>query len=258
MKSTVSPYSWEIQELEGIIDGITNSHSTVRQQYGREMRQSLDALKIFKSAPKQDEESILPAKISAEILRARQTVIEQFDRLCTAFERDDPRAQWLKEGGLWPCITPVTLLEQLRSTSACVFGDGMKENLVAYAVSITVLQRLLRIEDAHLKRNEQTLVEEQKNSGHENWQPRKNPDWLLLEIDANILIRPDQVDVAIATISPASRSNSVLQMNMGQGGFTLYQLFSLSLEEPLKRQKRANTTFTQVKHLVLCRWLLQY
>ena len=225
VKSTVSPYSREIQELEGIIDGITNSHSTVRQRYGREMRQSLDALKIFKSAPKQDGESILPAKISAEILRARQTVIKQFDQLCTAFERNDLRAQWLKEGGLWPCITPVTLLEQLRSTSASVFGDGMKENLVVYAVSITILQRLLRIEDAHLKRNEPTLVEEQKNSGHENWQPRKNPDWLLLEIDANILIRPDQVDVALATISPASRSNSVLQMNMGQGEFALFHVF---------------------------------
>jgi hypothetical protein len=95
----------------------------------------------------------------------------------------------------------------------------MQEALVDYAVSITFLQRLLRIEDAHLKDNSQTLLEEQKNSGHDNWQPLKNPDWLLLEIDANILIRHDQVDVALATISPTSGSNSVLQMNMGQGEF---------------------------------------
>ncbi|KAK7420617.1 hypothetical protein QQZ08_010309 [Neonectria magnoliae] len=43
------------------------------------------------------------------------------------------------------------------------------------------------------------------------------PEWLLLEIDNNLLIRPSQVNVAIAIISPASSSNSVLQMNMGQG-----------------------------------------
>ena len=55
--------------------------------------------------------------------------------------------------------------------------------------------------------------------------PFENPDWLLLEIDGNILIRRDQVDVALATISPDSRSNSVLQMNMGQGEFVLFQLF---------------------------------
>ena len=46
-------------------------------------------------------------------------------------------------------------------------------------------------------------------------------NWLLLEIDANIQIRNDQVDVALATISPASQSNSVLQMNMGQGKLLL-------------------------------------
>jgi hypothetical protein len=217
VKSTASSLSREMQELENIIGGITHSNSTVQQQYGRELMQSLDALKIFKSAPKHDEESILPANIFAKISRARQAILEQFESLCMAFERNDLRAQWLKEGGLWPCITPVTLLEQLRSTSATGFGEGMKENLVAYAVSITVLQRLLRIEDAHLKVNKQTLLEEQKNSGHDNWQPLKNPDWLLLEIDANLLIRPDQVDVALATISPTSMSNSVLQMNMGQG-----------------------------------------
>ena len=75
----------------------------------------------------------------------------------------------------------------------------------------------MRIEDAHLKRNEQILLEEQKNVGHENWEPLNNPDWLLLEIDANILIRRDQVEVALATINPFTSANSVLQMNMGQG-----------------------------------------
>jgi hypothetical protein len=93
----------------------------------------------------------------------------------------------------------------------------MKESLVTYALSITALQRLLRIEDAHLIDNKQRLLEEQQNMGHSNWQPLKHPDWLLLEIDANMLIRHDQIEVAIATISPASELNSVLQMNMGQG-----------------------------------------
>jgi hypothetical protein len=73
------------------------------------------------------------------------------------------------------------------------------------------------MENALRKRNLQKLAEEQANAGHLNWQPSEHPDWLLLEIDANILIRPEQVDVAVATISPGSRSNSVLQMNMGQG-----------------------------------------
>ena len=73
--------------------------------------------------------------------------------------------------------------------------------------------------DAELCRDEKRLREEQEHEGHSNWSPLEHPEWLLLEIDNNILIRPPQVDVARAIIWPASESNSVLQMNMGQGMF---------------------------------------
>lgn len=125
------------------------------------------------------------------------------------------RTQWLKRSGLWPCITSVTLLEELTSTSTS--GFQMKESIIAYGISITTLQRLKRIQTAYLRNNKQRLLEEQQNIGHKNWTPLNNPDWLLLEIDADILIRCEQVDVALATIFPASKSNSVLEMNMGQG-----------------------------------------
>ncbi|GME34061.1 hypothetical protein BKCO1_7800036 [Neofusicoccum parvum] len=54
-------------------------------------------------------------------------------------------------------------------------------------------------------------------AGNNHANPTKYPDWLLLEIEGNLLIRPHQVAVALATISPRSGRNSVLQMNMGQG-----------------------------------------
>jgi hypothetical protein len=43
------------------------------------------------------------------------------------------------------------------------------------------------------------------------------PDWLLFEIESNLLIRQKQVEVANAIISPPSGSNSLLQLNMGEG-----------------------------------------
>jgi hypothetical protein len=207
----------EIYELQGIISTMQESQSTVRQQYGRDLMQSLNVLKTLKGAPKNDEILMSPAILSTEISQAQETLKKQFDQICDAFERSDSRAHWLQKGSLWPCITPVTLLEQLRSTLASTFGVRMKESLVLYATSITTLQRLLRIEAAYRKGDSQKSKEEKENMGHGNWQPLKYPDWLLLEIDANILIRPGQVDVALATIFPASESNSVLQMNMGQG-----------------------------------------
>jgi hypothetical protein len=48
VKPQVSLASPEIQELASIIDGIADSQSTVKQQYGRDLLQSLEALKISK------------------------------------------------------------------------------------------------------------------------------------------------------------------------------------------------------------------
>jgi hypothetical protein len=209
----------EIRELETIIGIVAKSRSAVRRQYGEDLFQSLKALQRFRSASQeQQHNSVNAARLAAEISQARLDIQNQLDRLRKALEREES-AHWLQQAGLWPSITPVTLLENLRSTSSCEFGYGIKNDLFSYAQSITVLQRLLRVEDALQKGNMQRLMEEQENLGHSNWKPLDCPDWLLLEIDSNILIRPGQVDVTLATISPESGSNSVLQMNMGQGRF---------------------------------------
>lgn len=207
----------ETMELENIIDTLSKSKSTVRQHYAQDLKQSLDSLKGLDVQEKHNDDPILPLQLAVATSEARQKVEKLIADLRRAFERADPRAKWLKEGGLWPCTTTVVLLEQLRSTSTADFGSGMKESLLEYALALTRLQRLLRLREANLKGNHQKYEEEQSHTGHENWQPASRPDWLLLEIDANILIRPSQVDVALATISPASDANSVLQMNMGQG-----------------------------------------
>jgi hypothetical protein len=212
-----STNSSQIQELEDIIDSIAQSQSNVRQQYAHDLKQSLEALKKLKRSPKNTLVSIDADMLSAEIFNAQRATNGQFDRICEAFKKGDRRAEWLGIGGLWPCVTPVTLLEKLRSTSTYNFGTGMKESIVAYAVSMTTLQQLMRMEDAIKKNNTRELSEEMETIGHENWRPLEHPDWLLLEVDTNILIRHDQVVVALATIYPASSSNSVLQMNMGQG-----------------------------------------
>ncbi|GME23911.1 hypothetical protein GTA08_BOTSDO13117 [Neofusicoccum parvum] len=148
---------------------------------------------------------------------ACKAVLAYFEQICQALECDDPRVAWLKHGGLWPCISPVTLLEQLRTVVKTRFGFGMRDALIEYSVSITTLQQLLRIDDAWMQKNTKAVDEEASNSGHENWDPAEYPDWLLLEIDGNLLIRREQVDVALSTISPPSGGNAVLQMNMGQG-----------------------------------------
>jgi hypothetical protein len=124
--------------------------------------------------------------------------------------------KWLKHGQFLPAITPITLLERLRSTGR-VGSDDALTAIIELGLAITAVQKQMRLNDLALRQDQARYNEEAENKGHQNWRPRQYPDWLLLEIESDMLIRPSQVDVAMATISPPSESNSVLQMNMGQG-----------------------------------------
>ena len=56
-----------------------------------------------------------------------------------------------------------------------------------------------------------------ENRPHENWSPRDNTEWLVFEIEQNIMIRKIQINVAEAMIHPPDNSNTVIQLNMGEG-----------------------------------------
>ena len=208
----------EVQELENIVKHFKASPSNVRRLYGEDLLRSTRALKELEKSSKPDLQPLENARsLHEQISDADRKVRECHSRICQAIDESHSQTLWLKEGGLWPCTNATAILEQLRSTSPVTFGNGVKACVIDYALSITSLQRLLRMQDAFGKNKPDRVIEEQKNVGHSNWKPENYPDWLLLEVDANILIRPDQVDVALATANPASGQNSVLQMNMGQG-----------------------------------------
>ncbi|KAH7323576.1 hypothetical protein BKA65DRAFT_511056 [Rhexocercosporidium sp. MPI-PUGE-AT-0058] len=217
---SVSPkptWSKETAELSNILDSFTGSLDVLRQQYGNDLKKSLLALNNVSDKPQLQEMPPAIDSVREEIENVRAALNHQFEQIKNALSAEDDRFQWLKLGGLWPSTTPTTVLEQLRSSSDHYFGSEMKEALVSYGILATTLQRLLRIRHAQLRGDYHKLSQEWRNAGHENWRPLEFPDWLLLEIESDLLIRCEQVDVANAIISPASGSNSVLQMNMGQG-----------------------------------------
>ncbi|KAE8322528.1 hypothetical protein BDV39DRAFT_209670 [Aspergillus sergii] len=209
--------SRETEELARILAKLASSRSTVRRAYAKDLKDSLSALQRQSTEQDTVEEVSTPANLPAVIVKSQDQLREQFAEICFFFISNDTRYKWLRVGQLWPCITPVTVLEQLRSTNQYAFGPQMKDALLSYGLSITHVQRLLRIHDAGLKNDIKRLQDEYNNRGHEKWQPSEFPDWLLMEIEANMLIRKVQVAVARATILPESKSNSVLQLNMGQG-----------------------------------------
>ena len=216
-RKTTSPK--EVIELGKILGSFARSPDVLRQEYGNDLIRSLLALENVSNQPKLQETPPDVNVVREDIEKARVTLDYEFDRIQNAFSAEDDRFQWLQLGTLWPCITPITILEQLRSSSDHQFGNNMREGLVSYGVLLTTLQRLLRIRHAQLTGDHRKLLDEWRNSGHENWSPLEFPDWLLLEIGSDLLIRCEQIDVAHAIISPASGLNSVLQMNMGKGKY---------------------------------------
>lgn len=212
-------HSREVVDLERILHKFAMSHDELRKQYSRDLLQSLDALKNTVSALPRDPKVPMPGSETIEqaIEEHSNIVMIYFERISNALALSDPRAVWLQLGEIWPCQTPVAMLELLRSISSHQFGIGMKEALIGYGLAITELQQLNRMRRALLRRDVRGLNEELRNKGHENWSPLEQPDWLLLEIESDILIRAEQADVARAIIDPLSKNNSVLQMNMGKG-----------------------------------------
>ncbi|MCJ1447859.1 MAG: hypothetical protein MMC23_008371 [Stictis urceolatum] len=201
-----------ILQLQTIVNAFIQRTDVVRCEYGKDLQRSLNALNVF--APIEPRAPASSRTLLEMIVEAQSDVGKRFDDLCAALTRDWP---WQTAGALLPDITPTTILELMRGNSATTKVKASQSSVVAYGKAITKLQHLLRIERAW-KRNDMTQITDEiqhiKNHGR---QGSHDNDWLLLQIDFNFLIRPDQLQVAEAMIAPASGASSVLQMNMGLG-----------------------------------------
>ncbi|KAH7268297.1 hypothetical protein B0J15DRAFT_533760 [Fusarium solani] len=203
---TFSLVPQEMTTLSRIFKTFTASPETTRQQYGNDLEASLEALIHDRKVNKKPKRTPFAGGLGQAIAQSLQALHDHVSAIWASLSDGEAGFRWLNAGNLWPCLSPVMLLEQLRHSNQSYSSPKMRKELL-----------LVRMRDAELCRDEKRLREEEEHEGHSNWSPLEHPEWLLLEIDNNILIRPPQVDVARAIIWPASESNSVLQMNMGQG-----------------------------------------
>jgi hypothetical protein len=212
-------------KLNLIAQRLGASQSVVRRRYAADFQKSLAA---FQHTPLTSYKESMKSR-EAEMHSSLEKVASSFEAICIALESSGVCSQrrifWLKEGNLWPIVTKATLLSCLGSAAQVTkFGSGMRKAILEMGVDITKYQRQVRLHDLASKSISGRYHEEESNVGHSNWKPEEYPDWLLLEIESNMMIRPVQIDVALATISPGSGSNSVLQMNMGQGKLSLEEI----------------------------------
>jgi len=206
-------------ELREIIKATSSSTNQVRREYGMDLMRSLDALQDIELRPKQIYQTEA-SRIASSINASEELVHEALRSLISVLQRDE-RFKWLGLGGYWPRITPVTLLETLRGVTISNCSSSMLTAILVYGERITAFQRFTRLERALQTGDLVRFEEEARNKGHEDWEPLEYPEWLLIEIESNVLIRPEQYQVAMEMASPSSRKNSGLQFNMGKGKSSL-------------------------------------
>jgi hypothetical protein len=235
----------------------------IAKVYAQDLEKSLKALE---DSPTQETYTTITLDntlLSRNVSKQRVVLGYLFTEIKEALLADDARVLWLELGDLLPSLTPVTLLEEMRSIKLHKFGLGMKEQFVEYGLQLTKLQQHLRLEHAFLTENNVEMSREIENVRHDNWNPHEYCDWLLLEIHNDILIRQDQVEVARAIIAPASQSNSLLQMNMGKGKFGNIHFFTCCVFKHLPRlspviEHSTSANTTKARHHAIFLWQQQY
>ncbi|KAF8546980.1 hypothetical protein OG21DRAFT_1607573 [Imleria badia] len=156
--------------------------------------------------------------------------------------------QALDESGPWPRVTPYTLFRCLATTSPFHPSESWTKCLVSLALLALELQRARRLLQLALDDIQEELLKEFDSEGCEGWLATEHPDWLLMQLQGNFLIRRVQADVAREMIFPQSRENIVMQVNMGEGKSSViipicvvdladgHQLVRVIVPEPLKAQ----------------------
>ncbi|KAJ7521861.1 hypothetical protein O6H91_19G071900 [Diphasiastrum complanatum] len=163
-------------------------------------------------------------QLAAKLRACKIESASRWRAICAAMKPgdDDWTSQALEAAGLWRRVLPVVLLPRLVSPGeACDNLERVRVVLGALAVIWTLEQqaeRCLRLMmDSSTPHNDVALQRELANTGHLNWSPKDRPEWLILELEGDYLMRTIQVDVTNRMLHPDGNENAVLQLNMGEG-----------------------------------------
>ncbi|KAL8894541.1 MAG: hypothetical protein Q9192_004234 [Flavoplaca navasiana] len=209
-------------ELRSLVTGFGattgNNGESLRSKYLAELSASLDALDQYT-------EVHLPRKIASETNVKAMSLLDRsyhfcekiFDDLSRNLQPIGPTEALLSAAGLWPRVRLRNLLALVATTSNTHIPEEWKNSIITIGVGVTILQRYRRLVLAAETGNAISFNQEMANYGHSGWDVHERPDWLLMEVENDFLIRPIQVRVAMEMIAPLSSSSTLMQLNMGEG-----------------------------------------
>jgi hypothetical protein len=203
-----------VLKITSLVDSLGSVlHGRIEDQYRADLVRSIQA---FSTSPSSTDAQI-PTRTALFAFRSNE---EQFyevmhTEIALVLAPALPAERLLAEAGLWPCVTPQTLLSLLSLRRRVHTPEKWIKAVSVYANQIIAVQRSRRL----LHYGTRGLVTEFNREmlhGRQR-QTLGHPDSLLVEIDADICIRSDQMSIAEAMIDPNGGKNTVMQLNMGEG-----------------------------------------
>lgn len=205
--------------LKDLIADISASNAYGFGQYAKDLNNSLLALR---DQPRSTMAGKIPPRdaLLADRDILQEHVLKVYDAITKHLHtgaKSRTGGELLLRAGLGPRITPTALLRLLASDKRGDLTEDWKRMLIAYGKALTYLQRSERLLECAARNDLTDFLKEAANTGGEGWDVAEHPDWLLLQIENNIMIRPVQAQIAEEMIDPESNQNSVIQLNMGEG-----------------------------------------
>ncbi|KAF8834660.1 hypothetical protein BDN67DRAFT_873396, partial [Paxillus ammoniavirescens] len=210
--------SSESARLRQLIDGLrAKAKSRFQEQYAEDLRLSEEAFsdQTYLATPEFSQHTI--AVLTQHYARIRGLFFQYFEVLKKSLRPQRTNEYAVSQSGQWPRITVKVMLQCLASTSLTVLPDDWRECLTSFALLTLELQRSRRSLLYAVRDQNEELYKELLNKGCDGWQAEKHPDWLLIQLEGNFLVRRIQAEIASEMISPQSGENTALQLNMGEG-----------------------------------------
>jgi hypothetical protein len=155
--------------------------------------------------------------VEEEYCHTSTTLHKVQDRITKSLGASSEKDFMLARAGLWPRVSPRDILDKLTISQRSILSESWKEAFIEYAEGITMVQRAIRISRLAKPEYRAELERELSNSGRVGWDGMSHPDWLLIELESNLLVRQVQADIASEMLAPSSGKNAVVQLNMGEG-----------------------------------------
>jgi hypothetical protein len=156
--------------------------------------------------------------VEEEYHRTSTTLHRIHDRIVKSLGASTEKESMLSSAGLWPRVaSPRDILNKLTLSQRSLLNESWKAVLVEYAERISMVQRAIRISRLTKREYLAEIERELSNPGRVGWDGMSHPDWLLVELESNLLVRQVQAEIASEMLAPSSGKNAVVQLNMGEG-----------------------------------------